>query len=151
MRCQALTLNSQKNPYQLVKLKHEQPILYSFRRCPFAIRTRLILKKCNIKVLLREIELGDKPDCMIEASPKATVPVLVLPDKVLEQSMDIIFWALSCNDPHKMKDAWIADEDFSDMFLHEKDNDFKYHLDRYKYSSRYQPDQKIFHRNKALS
>ena len=73
---------------------------------------------------------------VINLTEKATVPVLVLPDKVLEQSMDIIFWALSCNDPHKMKDAWIADKVFSKLFLQEFDNDFKYHLDSYKYSSR---------------
>ena len=151
MRYQELTLNSHENPYLTVKFKHEKPILYSFRRCPFAIRTRLILKKCDIQVLLREVELDDKPDCMIKVSPKATVPILVLPNDVLEQSMDIIFWALSCNDPYKMKDAWIADEDFSKKFLHELDNDFKYHLDRYKYSTRFEPDEKILHRNMALS
>ena len=88
---------------------------------------------------------------VINLTEKATVPVLVLPDKVLEQSMDIIFWALSCNDPHKMKDAWIADKVFSKLFLQEFDNDFKYHLDSYKYSSRYQPEQKILHRNISLS
>ena len=109
MRCPELILNYQKIPYQQIERKQVKPVLYSFRRCPFAIRTRLMLKKCNIPVLLREVKLSDKPDCMIKVSPKATVPVLVLPSNILEQSMDIIFWALPCNDPYYIRDARIMD------------------------------------------
>ena len=151
MRCPELILNYQKIPYQQIDRKQVKPVLYSFRRCPFAIRTRIILKKCNIPVLLREVELSDKPDCMIKVSPKATVPVLVLPSNILEQSMDIIFWALSRNDPYHIRDAWIMDEHSSWKFLYTLDHHFKFHLDRYKYSSRYQPDEKMLHRDKALS
>ena len=132
------------------KLEQKKPILYSFRRCPFAMRARLIIKKCNINVLLREVELRDKPDCLIDISPKATVPVLVLPNQVIEQSMDIILWALSFNDPYNMKKAWLEDKAASQHFLNSLDNEFKNHLDRYKYSSRYEPQDKIMHRNLAM-
>ena len=146
-----MNLSSLNNPHQLAELIQKKPVLYSFRRCPFAIRVRLVLKKCNIPVLLREIELNDKPACMIVASPKATVPVLVLQNRILDESMDIIFWALSINDPHHMKDTWIADIEFSKFFLDGLDNVFKYHLDRYKYSSRYKTNEKFLHRDMALS
>ena len=66
------------------------------------MRARLILKKCNVTVKLREIELKDKPKELLQASPKATVPVLVLPDQTLDQSMDIILWALSVSDSHNI-------------------------------------------------
>ncbi len=93
-----------------------QPILYSFRRCPFAIRARLILKICNVTVRLREIELKDKPKELLQASSKATVPVLILPDQILEQSIDIILWALSVSDPHNILVSWNADKAASTQF-----------------------------------
>ena len=73
------------------------PILYSFIRCPFAIRARMIIKLADIKCELREIRLNNKPKHMLEASPKGTVPVLILKDKIIDESSDIVNWALNIN------------------------------------------------------
>ena len=127
-----------------------QPILYSFRRCPFAMRGRLILKKCDVKVRLCEVELKDKPKELLEVSPKATVPVLILPDQILDQSMDIILWALSVSDSHNIMGSWNADKAASAQFLESLDDDFKHHLDRYKYSARFEAKDKNFHRDLAM-
>jgi glutathione S-transferase len=76
------------------------PILYSFRRCPFAIRARIALYTANIQVELREVVLRQKPQAMLAISPKATVPVLQLPNgQVIDESLDIMYWALKQNDP----------------------------------------------------
>ena len=73
----------------------ERPILYSFRRCPYAMRARMALLQAGIQVELREVVLRDRPEHMMEISPKGTVPVLLLPDgTVLEESVDIMLWAL---------------------------------------------------------
>ena len=135
----------------MLKKKETKPILYSFRRCPFAIRARLILKKCDIKVSLREVELKDKPEELLRASPKATVPLLILPNKVLDESMDIIFWALSIKDPYNLLDSWNEDKLASKQFLDSLDNNFKHHLDRYKYSARFKPKDKNIHRELAMT
>ncbi|MFK7839833.1 MAG: glutathione S-transferase [Bdellovibrionales bacterium] len=111
------------------------PILYSFRRCPYAMRARLALKISNIKVELREIVLRDKPAHMLQISPKATVPVLQLIDKtVIDESLDIMIYALGRQDP----DEWICDnETETNAIIKRNDTDFKYALDRYKYPDRY--------------
>ncbi|RYX95781.1 MAG: glutathione S-transferase [Comamonadaceae bacterium] len=112
------------------------PVLYSFRRCPYAMRARLAIAASGVQVEHREVVLRDKPQALIDASPKATVPVLVLPDGlVVEQSLDIMLWALRQNDPHR----WLAPESLSGMLalIAENDGDFKRHLDRYKYPNRY--------------
>ena len=127
-----------------------QPILYSCRRCPFAMRARIILKICDVTVRLREIELKDKPKGLLQASPKATVPVLILPEQILEQSMDIILWALSISDPHNILVSWNADKATSAQFLKSLDDDFKHHLDRYKYAARFELKDKNFHRDLAM-
>ncbi|MBD3666472.1 MAG: glutathione S-transferase N-terminal domain-containing protein, partial [Kangiella sp.] len=81
------------------------PILYSFRRCPYAMRARLALDVSGTQVALREVVLRDKPAEMLEVSPKATVPVLVLTDgTVIDESLDIMHWALARNDP----EAWLV-------------------------------------------
>lgn len=115
--------------------KQPLPILYSFRRCPYAMRARLALLATNTTVELREIVLRDKPAAMIEASPKATVPVLVLPDgTVIEESREIADWALSRHDPQ----GWLdADHDAIAAMIDHNDGPFKRALDRYKYPSRY--------------
>lgn len=116
------------------------PILYSFRRCPYAMRARLALLASKTTVELREIVLRDKPPAMIEASPKATVPVLVLPDgMVIEESREIAEWALSLNDQL----GWLdADGDAIAAIIDCNDGPFKRALDRYKYPSRY-PEEAI--------
>ncbi|XOT95387.1 glutathione S-transferase N-terminal domain-containing protein, partial [Alcaligenes pakistanensis] len=76
------------------------PILYSFRRCPYAMRARLAIVASGVSCQLREVVLRDKPEALRLASPKATVPVLVLSDgKVIEESLDIMHWALAIQDP----------------------------------------------------
>ncbi|WP_018150393.1 glutathione S-transferase [Leeia oryzae] len=114
------------------------PILYSYRRCPYAMRARMALKYCNLMIEVREISLRDKPAHMLENSPKGTVPVLVLPDQqVLEQSLDIMHWALSQHDPA----GWVlaAQRYNTQALIATNDGPFKAALDRYKYPDRY-PD-----------
>ena len=115
------------------------PILYSFRRCPYAIRARLALRYAGVAVELREVSLRDKPAEMLACSPKGTVPVLVLsendaPLRVLEESLDIISWSLAINDP----DDWlIPGSSEAQQLIVANDEDFKYWLDRYKYREHY--------------
>ena len=121
------------------------PILYSFRRCPYAMRARMALWAAGITVELREVKLADKPPELVEASPKATVPVLVLPDgTVIEESIAVMRWALSQNDP----EGWLAGDDAA--LIARNDGPFKHHLDRYKYPTRYEPDG-IDHRAEGLA
>lgn len=108
------------------------PILYSFRRCPFAIRARSVLYACNITCELREVVLRDKPDEMIAISPKATVPVLQLAcGEVIDESQDIVNWAVRQNDPYK----WQVYLDEMNALIEINDHQFKIHLDKYKYAS----------------
>ncbi|HEY0267607.1 MAG TPA: glutathione S-transferase [Methyloradius sp.] len=115
------------------------PILYSYRRCPYAMRARMALRYSGIAVEIIEISLRDKPQHMLEVSPKATVPVLVLPDgKVIEQSLEIMQWALLQQDT----DDWLL-ENVSELAIEalrlvaENDGTFKQSLDRYKYAVRF--------------
>nr|WP_137677988.1 glutathione S-transferase [Parerythrobacter lutipelagi] len=111
------------------------PILYSFRRCPYAMRARMALWISGTTCELREVKLADKPPEMLEASPKGTVPVLVLPDgQVLEESIDIMRWSLGHNDP----EGWLAGDHPGLIQL--GDGSFKHHLDRYKYPTRYEDE-----------
>ncbi|MEM6475109.1 MAG: glutathione S-transferase [Pseudomonadota bacterium] len=108
------------------------PILYSFRRCPYAMRARMALWVAGIAVELREVKLADKPPELAEASPKATVPVLVLPDgEVIDESIAIMRWALAQSDP----EGWLAGDEAA--LIEHNDGPFKHHLDRYKYPTRY--------------
>jgi glutathione S-transferase len=116
----------------------ETPILYSFRRCPYAMRARLALAVSGQNCTLREVVLGDKPAALLQASPKATVPVLVLPGgAVIEQSLEIMLWALRCNDPLQ----WLPTDDagmaHALRWIEACDGPFKQALDRYKYPHRY--------------
>ena len=116
------------------------PVLYSFRRCPYAIRARLALAVAQQPYQLHEVLLRDKPAALLEASPKGTVPVLVLPDgRVLEQSLDVMRWALQRNDPA----SWLRPSSgtLQDLlaWVEQCDVAFKPLLDRCKYPQRY-PD-----------
>lgn len=120
------------------------PILYSFRRCPYAIRARLALLVSGQAVVLREVVLRDKPDALRQASPKATVPVLQLPDgQVIDQSIDIMHWALARSDP----EGWLMCDDAG--LVAANDGPFKAHLDRTKYPDRHGSDPAV-HRAAAL-
>lgn len=115
--------------------RNSKPILYSFRRCPYAIRGRMCLYKAGFTIELREIELKNKPVQMLQASPKGTVPVLILPDgSVIDESLDIMKWALEQRDP----DGWLnGDKAEMEFLIDRNDIRFKQALDRYKYPSRY--------------
>lgn len=111
------------------------PILYSYRRCPYAMRARMALSYAGIPVEIREISLKQKPAHMLQVSPKGTVPVLVLADgQVIEQSLEIMHWALQQHDA----DGWLsADPQHAAQLIAENDGSFKQHLDRYKYAIRF--------------
>jgi glutathione S-transferase len=111
------------------------PILYSFRRCPYAIRARLALLASETCCAIREVKLSAKPAELIAASPKATVPVLVLPGgRTIDRSLDIMRWALERYDPA----GWLDRVD--EGLIETNDGPFKQHLDRAKYPDRYGED-----------
>lgn len=111
------------------------PILYSFRRCPYAMRARMALIVSGLAYEHREILLRDKPASMLAASPKGTVPVLVLADgRVIDESLNIMLWALEQSEP----EGWLESADLA--LVADYDGAFKHHLDRYKYAARYGED-----------
>ena len=110
-------------------------VLYSFRRCPYAMRARLALAISGASCELREVKLAAKPAAMLAASPKGTVPVLVLPDgPVIDESLDVMRWALARHDP----EDWLARDD--PALIAANDGPFKHDLDRFKYPGRYGTD-----------
>ena len=125
------------------------PLLYTFRRCPYAIRARLALSYAGIQVEHREVALRDKPAALLAASPEATVPVLQLPDgSVIDQSLDIMQWALRQSDPeHWLK---VGDPQEARRLIALNDDDFKHALDRYKYAERHPELPRETHREHAL-
>ncbi len=131
------------------------PILYSFRRCPFAMRARAALYFSNIKVILREVVLRNKPEEMLQVSKKATVPVLVLEDSVIDESLEIIIWALKISDKLNLLHPYYNEKEKVLKLIYLIDSQFKHHLDRYKYSARYESSKnfqgKFVHRNKAAN
>lgn len=121
------------------------PVLYSFRRCPYAMRARMALAQAGRVVQLREVALRAKPQALLDVSPAATVPVLVLPDRVLTHSLDIMVWAWQDhdrdNDPGHGHDpeGWLARSNTPDnhALVAANDGAFKHALDRYKYAERF--------------
>ena len=109
--------------------------LYSFRRCPYAIRARMTLRYCGFEWEHREVVLKDKPPELLAASKKGTVPVLLVEDRVLEESLEIMDWALSRSDP----EGWVSEDEVTRRSVQElvaaNDTEFKLALDRYKYSA----------------
>ncbi len=129
-------------------------VLYSYRRCPYAMRARMALWCAEIAVELREISLRDKPPEMLAISPKGTVPVLHCADgQVIEQSLDIMRWALQQHDPQ----GWLRWSAGSEAYARQEslilcnDTTFKYWLDRYKYAERYPEFDQAYYRQQALS
>ena len=120
------------------------PVLYSFRRCPYAMRARLAIAACSVEVELREVVLRDKPAALLALSPKGTVPVLALADgQVLDQSFDIMDWAHRTGTPPATMTAFGA-EDFE--LVWRNDSEFKQTLDRYKYADRHPQHPAEFYR-----
>lgn len=114
------------------------PVLYSFRRCPYAMRARLALAVSAQAYELREVLLKSKPAALLAASPKGTVPVLVMPDgKVIAESLDIMQWALARNDPQQWLAPPAGSREDIDALIAANDGAFKQQLDRYKYPNRY--------------
>jgi UPF0176 protein len=127
------------------------PVLYSFRRCPYAMRARLALQVAGVQCELREVALKQKPEALLQASPKGTVPVLVLPDRVIEQSLDIVLWALAQHDPQQWLPTNAAIQAEALQLVAQCDGDFKYHLDRYKYPNRYGLPDGLTHRTQGAA
>lgn len=116
-------------------------VLYSFRRCPYAMRARMALRYSGVPLSIVEVSLKAKPAQMLAASPKGTVPVLVCPDgSVIEQSLDIMHWALARHDP----DNW--SQPGCNELIEANDTTFKVLLDRYKYAIRYPEHPMAFYR-----
>lgn len=110
--------------------------LYSFRRCPYAMRARLALVFAELQVEIREIILKNKPAQMLAISPKGTVPVLQLFDgTVIAESREIMTWALEQQDPQGLLEAKVLQQ--ANALIEQNDNEFKYWLDRYKYADRH--------------
>jgi glutathione S-transferase len=134
-------------------------ILYSFRRCPYAIRARLALAYADVNYELREISLKNKPQAMLEISPKGTTPVLQIWDEhlshqsftVLEESLDIMYWALQQNDPAGWLDLARDDLPIAQQLISTNDDQFKKALDRYKYANRFPERSPLDYRQEAES
>ena len=125
------------------------PVLYTFRRCPYAIRARIALRYADIDVEQREVALRDKPAHLLAISAKGTVPVLQLPDgKVIDQSLDIMSWALRHSDP----DRWLVAADAHEAlrWIRLNDDIFKPLLDRYKYAERHPELSRLQHLERAV-
>jgi glutathione S-transferase len=123
----------------------DRPVLYSFRRCPYAMRARMALATSGTTCHIREVKLSHKPEELIAASPKATVPVIVLTDgDVIDESLAIMRWALARNDPER----WLERD--APALIEANDGPFKHHLDRYKYPERHDSDP-IEHRMAGLA
>ena len=127
------------------------PVIYSFRRCPYAMRARLALLASEQICEHREILLRDKPASMLTLSPKGTVPVMWLPDgRVLDESLDVMYWALHKNDPLGWLGYTSNDILMATKLIEENDGPFKHHLDRYKYADRYEKENLDMHKNACL-
>lgn len=128
-------------------MKPQIPVLYSFRRCPYAMRARMALLESGQACSLREVVLREKPGEMLAISPKATVPVLVLPDgQVIDESLDIMLWALNQNDPQN----WLENRRAALSLIEHADGPFKHNLDRYKYGARFEEEDSKTHRQNGL-
>ena len=130
----------------------EYPILYTFRRCPYAMRARFVLRHSHKKIELREIKLQKKPKDFLNTSPKGTVPVLALSKKeVLDQSLDIMMWCLQSSDNSKIND--LKNNLPNNLFdqIKDLDNEFKTNLDKYKYPNRFKDNDKNLSRDNNLT
>jgi len=136
------------------------PILYSYRRCPYAMRARMAIAYSGIQVEQREIVFWDKPAHMLEVSPKGTVPVLILPDgSVVDESRDIMLWALNnakTSEAHNGEQAWLCvdspqvQEEIA-QWITLCDDEFKPHLDHYKYADRFPENSKESYREQGCA
>ena len=122
------------------------PILWTFRRCPYAMRARLAIQSSRQPVAVQEILLKDKPKAFLAASPKGTVPVVQDGETVIEESRDVMLWALGRNDP----DGWLDMPDYGYTLIDTCDGPFKQALDHTKYAVRYPDRNEAAERAKAM-
>ena len=122
------------------------PILYSFRRCPYAIRSRMVLSYMEVSVELREVLLNERPQSLYKISSKGTVPVLLLKDgKVLDESLDIMRWAIKQGEQKLYEDKLNE----QNQLIKYNDTKFKYWLDKYKYHVRYLEHSREYYQRKC--
>ena len=122
------------------------PILYSFRRCPYAIRARMVLSYMEVSVELREVLLNERPQSLYKISSKGTVPVLLLKDgKVLDESLDIMRWAIKQGEQKLYEDKLNE----QNQLIKYNDTKFKYWLDKYKYHVRYLEHSRDYYQRKC--
>ena len=126
------------------------PVLYTFRRCPYAIRARMALFNSDINVEIHEVSLKNKPQTMLDLSKKGKVPVLVVDGKVIDESLDIMLWALKVKDP----DGWYSQYTETDIkiamqLITQNDEEFKAWLDKYKYADRHPEFNQEYYREKC--
>ena len=122
------------------------PILYSFRRCPYAIRARMVLSYMEVSVELREVLLNERPQSLYKISSKGTVPVLLLNDgKVLDESLDIMLWAIKQGEQKLFEDKLNE----QNQLIKHNDTKFKYWLDKYKYHVRYLEHSREYYQRKC--
>ena len=126
-------------------------VLYTFRRCPFAIRARWAISINNLYVNIKEIELKNKPKELFTISSKGTVPVLITEDgEIYDESIDIMNWSISKGGKYKgMHGSSKEEKEQISLLIKKNDNEFKFHLDRFKYASRYPNESKKEHRMEA--
>lgn len=132
--------------FSLLKAHSMTPILYSFRRCPYAMRARLAVVSAGIAVELREVVLRQKPAAFLDASESGTVPCLVTPQGAIDESLDVMKWALAINDPEN----WLSMPSAGWEWIARADGPFKDALDRTKYASRYPAEEAADQRQRAL-
>ncbi len=128
----------------------KHPVLYSYRRCPYAMRARMGIYLSGIQVEQREIVFWDKPLAMLQASPKGTVPVLILADgQVIDESRDILFWAIK-NSAKSDLSLWSAELDsLINSWIDKVDDEFKPWLDLYKYADRHPDKPQVYYRTQG--
>lgn len=124
--------------------------LYSFRRCPYAMRARMALRYSDVAVNIVEVSLKAKPAEMLALSSKGTVPVLSVDGQVIDESLAIMHWALAQNDPQDwlLKDDPAGQAQITEL-IEENDQVFKVHLNRYKYAERYPEQPMAFYRSEG--
>jgi glutathione S-transferase len=138
-------------------VSQDLPILYSFRRCPYAIRARLAIEASGLLVQLREVDLKAKPPELLAASPKGTVPVLIFNDgTVLEESLDGMAWALAQHDPGDWRRLGsdpqrVVERQRMAALIATNDGRLKHLIDRYKYGHRHPGTDPLQHREEALT
>ena len=130
---------------QLNNLK-SRPYLFSYRRCPYAMRARMALVESNIEFDIYEISLKNKPDEMLFISSKGTVPVLRLNELVLDESLEIMKWAYQNSKSNQLRLLGPRDKEVADKLIKLNDGKFKVSLDCYKYFERYPDKSKVEHR-----